>query len=237
MDTVANADKEYDDDLNYRASKAKERKKDIKDVKDNDSNVGYGHSLKKEKEDSKKSEKGVATEGINALAQLFKGLVGESATADASSDDEDEIINSYNSSVSILKNLVDTAIIKDLEDYKYDKKEKEDSVEDDYSSFVLKPKTINALRELLENTNPTGSVSLGFDLSYNRKNLIDLIHNLESEDYEDVLFDELIMEVLDVVSVGEWTDDSTEAFIVKSLFENLTTSILSDLQDSLSEEE
>lgn len=255
MTTVANADKEYDDASNHRALKAKEGNKD---VKDDDSDVGYGHSSKEEtglnildmishmgdyadslfhndKEDSKNSKDKDTLEGINALGKLFKGIVGEPDTENISSDNEEEIIKSYDTSLSILKYLTDT--VKDLEDSKDDKKEKDDSVEDDDSSFVLKPKTISTLKEMLENSNPTSNIFLGFDLSYNRKNLIDLIHNLEADAYEDVLFDELIAEVLDVASVDDWTDDSTEASAVQLLFERLTTSILSDLQDSLSEEE
>lgn len=257
MTTVANADKEYDDDLNYRASKAKEGEKDVKDT---NSDVGYGHSPKKEtglnildmfshmggyadnlfcndKEGSKNSEDNDTIEGIDALAKMLKGIVGESDTTDTSSnnEEEEEIVKPYDSSLSILKYLTDT--VKDLEDSKDDKKDKDDSVEDDYSSFVLKPKTISTIKEILENNNPTSNVFLGFDLSYNRKNLIDLIHDLKADEYEDVLFDELIAEVLDVVSVDDWTDDSTEAYAVQILFERLATSILSDLQDSLSEEE
>lgn len=280
MTAVANADKEYDDALNYRASKAKEGEKGVKEVKDTDSDVAYGHSSKKEKgvkdvkdtdsdvgyghnpkedtglnildmlshmgdyaenlfhnekEDSKNSEDNDTIEGIDALAKLLKGIVGEPATENISSDNEEEIIKSYDTSLSILKYLTDT--VKDLEDSKDDKKDKDDSVEDDYSYFVLKPKTISTLKEILENNNSASNVFLGFDLSYNRKNLIDLIHDLKADEYEVVLFDELIAEVLDVVSVEDWTDDSTEAFVVQLLFKNLTTSILSDLQDSLSEEE
>lgn len=255
MTTVDNADKKYDDGLNYRASKAKEGEKDVKDT---DSDVAYGHSPKEEaginildmhshegdyaenvsrneKEYSKNSKDKDIIEGINSLGKLFKGSVGEPTTADTSSDNEEETIKSYDSSSTILKYLADT--IKDLKDSKDDKKDKDDSVEDDYSSFVLKPKTINTLKEILENTNSTSNIFLGFDLSYNRKNLIDLIQDLKPDEYEDVLFDELMTEVLDVVPVEDWTDDSTKAFVVQSLFKNLTTSILSDLQDSLSEEE
>lgn len=193
MATVANADKEYDDAANYRASKAKEGNKD---VKDDDSDVSYGHSSKKEKG-----------------------------------------VKSYDSVLSILKYLTDTVTIKDLEDYIDDKKDKDDSVEDNHSSFVLKPKTISTLKEMLENNNSTSNAFVGFDLSYNRKNLIDLLHDLKADEYEDVLFDELVAEVLDVASVAEWAEDSTESYVVQLLFEDLTTSILSDLQDSLSEEE
>lgn len=255
MDTVANADKEYDDALNYRASKAKEGEKAVKDTY---SDVSYGHSSKEEnginildmlshigdyaenlfhneKEDSKNSEDNDTIEGIDVLAKLFKGIVGEPATENISSDNEEEISKSYDTSLSILKYLADT--IKDLEDSKDDKKEKDDSVEDDDSFLVLKPKTISTLKEMLENSNPASNIFLGFDLSYNRKNLIDLLHDLKADEYEEVLYDELIAEVLDVASVDDWTDDSTEAFAIQLLFERLTTCILIDLQDSLSEEE
>lgn len=255
MTTVADADKEYDDNLKYRASKAKEGEKAVKDTY---SDVGYGHSSKEEnginildmlshmgdyaenlfhneKEDSKNSEDNDTIEGIDVLAKLFKGIVGEPATENISSDNEEEISKSYDTSLSILKYLTDT--VKDLEDSKDDKKEKDDSVEDDDSFLVLKPKTISTLKEMLENSNPASNIFLGFDLSYNRKNLIDLLHDLKADEYEEVLYDELIAEVLDVASVDDWTDDSTEAFAVQLLFERLTTSILIDLQDSLSEEE
>lgn len=255
MNTVADADKEYDDALNYRASKAKEGEKAVKDTY---SDVSYGHSSKEEnginildmlshmgdyaenlfhneKEDSKNSEDNDTIEGIDVLAKLFKGIVGEPATENISSDNEEEISKSYDTSLSILKYLTDT--VKDLEDSKDDKKEKDDSVEDDDSFLVLKPKTISTLKEMLENSNPASNIFLGFDLSYNRKNLIDLLHDFKADEYEEVLYDELIAEVLDVASVDDWTDDSTEAFAIQLLFERLTTCILIDLQDSLSEEE
>lgn len=269
MDTVANADKEYDDALNYRASKAKEGEKAVKDTysdvsyghsskEDTDSDVGYGHNHKEDtglnildmlshmgdyaenlfcndKEDSKNSEDNDTVEGIDVLAKLFKGTVGEPTTENISSDNEEEISKSYDTSLSILKYLTDT--VKDLEDSKDDKKGKDDSVEDDDSFLVLKPKTISTLKEMLENSNPASNIFLGFDLSYNRKNLIDLLHDLKADEYEEVLYDELIAEVLDVASVDDWTDDSTEAFAIQLLFERLTTCILIDLQDSLSEEE
>lgn len=258
MTTVADADKEYDDNLKYRALKAKEGEKAVKDTY---SDVSYGHSPKKEtglnildmfshmggyadnlfcndKEGSKNSEDNDTIEGIDALAKMLKGIVGESDTTNTSSnneEEEEEIVKPYDSSLSILKYLTDT--VKDLEDSKDDKKEKDDSVEDEDSFLVLKPKTISTLKEMLENSNPASNIFLGFDLSYNRKNLIDLLHDLKADEYEEVLYDELIAEVLDVASVDDWTDDSTEAFAIQLLFERLTTCILIDLQDSLSEEE
>lgn len=214
MATVANADKEYDDAANYRASKAKEGNKD---VKDDDSDVSYGSVPKEEK-------------GVKDVKD------DDSDVSYGHSSKKEKGVKSYDSVLSILKYLTDTVTIKDLEDYIDDKKDKDDSVEDNHSSFVLKPKTISTLKKMLENNNSTSNAFVGFDLSYNRKNLIDLLHDLKADEYEDVLFDELVAEVLDVASVAEWAEDSTESYVVQLLFEDLTTSILSDLQDYLIEE-